>query len=109
VRDAAKWLFDTYSPEIVVITRGKLGGVMYDGREFFEYPAYTVNAIDTNGSGDVFHGAFAAGIVKGYDYRKCCYFSSATSAVKCMGVGARESVPSFDTLKKFMKENGYEL
>ena len=109
VCDAAKWLFDTYSPEIVVITRGKLGGVMYDGREFFEYPAYTVNAIDTNGSGDVFHGAFAAGIVKGYDYRKCCYFSSATSAVKCMGVGARESVPDFDALKKFMKENGYEL
>lgn len=107
--EAAKILFEKYSPEIVVITQGKKGGIIYDGKEIKSYPAFVVNALDTNGSGDVFHGAFAAAVCKGFDYEKCCLFSSAVSAIKCMGVGARESVPSFEETKKFIKENGYEL
>ena len=65
--------------------------------------------VDSNGSGDVFHGAFAAAVAKGYDYEKCCHFSSAVSGLKCTGIGARESVPDFDTVKVYLKENGYEL
>ncbi len=106
---AAKKLYTTYSPEIVVITQGKRGGILYDGEKFVSYPAYQVNVIDSNGSGDVFHGAFAFGLIKGFDYLKCCYFSSAVSAIKCTGVGARESVPDFDTVVNFLQKNGYRL
>ncbi len=109
VEDAAQKLFELYSPEIVVITQGKKGGLIYDGNDIINYPVYSVNVVDSNGSGDVFHGAFAAAVVKGYDYLKCCHFSSAVSAIKCTGVGARESVPNFITTKNFLKENGYEL
>ena len=52
---AAKILYDRYSPEVVVITRGKKGGIMFDGTNVTEYPAFTVEAVDSNGSGDVFH------------------------------------------------------
>ena len=107
--DAAKKLYETYSPEVVVVTRGSLGGIIFDGEKLVEYPVFPVNVVDSNGSGDVFHGAFAAGLIKGFDFLKCCYFSSAVSAMKCMGIGARESVPSFKAVEKFMKENGYEL
>lgn len=109
VEDAAKELFSRYNPQIVVITQGKLGGILYDGKTIVQYPVFPVKAVDTNGSGDVFHGAFAAAIIKGYDYPKCCLFSSAVSALKCTGVGARESVPDFDTVSNFLKEKGYEL
>ncbi len=109
VRDAAEKLMQMYHPEVVVITCGKNGGLYYDGKEFWEYPAFRVNAVDTNGSGDVFHGAFACGIARGFDYKKCCLFSSAVSAIKCTGIGARESVPDYDTVIKFLKENGHEL
>ena len=107
--DAAKILFERYDPETVVVTQGKKGGIIYNGKEVKSYPAFEVKAVDTNGSGDVFHGAFAAAVCKGFDYEKCCLFSSAVSAIKCTGIGARESVPSFEETKKFMKENGYEL
>lgn len=107
--EAAKILFEKYSPRVVVITQGKKGGIIYNGKEVKSYPAFEVKAVDTNGSGDVFHGAFAAAVCKGFDYEKCCLFSSAVSAIKCTGIGARESVPSFEETKKFMKENGYEL
>ena len=107
--DAAKKLYEAYNPEIVVITRGKNGGLLYDGSDIISYPVYPANVVDSNGSGDVFHGAFAAGVVKGFDFVKCCHFSSAVSAIKCMGIGARESVPNFETTKNYLKENGYEL
>ncbi len=107
--DAARKLYELYSPKIVVVTQGKRGGIIYDGQSVNAYPVYPTTVVDSNGSGDVFHGAFAAGMVKGFDYIKCCHFSSAVSAMKCMGVGARESVPNFESIKKYMKENGYEL
>lgn len=106
---AAKKLFDTYHPQVVVVTQGKKGGLMYMGEDVIHYPIYPAKVVDSNGSGDVFHGAFAAAISKGYDFEKACHFSSAVSAIKCTGVGARESVPDFDTVKNFLKENGYEL
>ena len=109
VLDAAKKLYDTYHPEVVVITCGKEGGVIYAGEEVVSYPAFLVEAVDTNGSGDVFHGAFAAAMLKGHSYDECCLFSSATSAIKCTGFGARESVPNEAAVYSFLKERGIEL
>ena len=107
--DAAKKLFETYAPEVVIVTQGKQGGILYDGKVVTAYPAFAVTAVDTNGAGDVFHGAFAAAVTMGYDYPQCCIFSSAVSALKCTGIGARESAPDLVRTKKFLKENGYEL
>ncbi len=107
--DAAKKLFEEFSPEVVVITQGKNGGVIFDGKEIKKYSAFLVDAVDSNGSGDVFHGAYAFSLVQGYDYEKSAIFSSAVSAIKCTGIGARESVPDFKTVEKFLKENDYEL
>ena len=107
--DAAKKLYELYNPEVIVITQGKRGGILFDGKNIISYPIYPAEVVDSNGSGDVFHGAFAAAVIKGYDYEKCCHFSSAVSGLKCTGIGARESVPNFETVKKYMKENGYEL
>ena len=107
--EAAQKLYDTYHPEVIVITQGKRGGVLFDGNKSISYPIYPAEVVDSNGSGDVFHGAFAAAFVRGYDYETCCHFSSAVSAIKCTGVGARESVPDFDTVKTYLKENGYDL
>ena len=106
---AAQKLYETYKPEVVVITQGKKGGLLYNGNDIISYPIYPAEVVDSNGSGDVFHGAFAAAVCKGYDYLKCCHFSSAVSALKCMGVGSRESVPDFDITKEYMKDNGYTL
>lgn len=106
---AAKKLFTLYAPRVVVITQGSRGGLIYDGARILRYPVFPVEVKDSNGSGDVFHGAFAFGLTNGYSYEKCARFASAVSALKCTGIGARESVPSFDRVKDFLKENDYEL
>lgn len=109
IETAAARLYELYRPEVVVITCGKEGGIIYDGNELVKYPAFLVEAVDTNGSGDVFHGAFAAAMVKGYSYMNCCLFASATSAIKCTGVGARESVPDEMAVYKFLESRGIVL
>lgn len=108
-QDAAKKLFEMYCPEVVVITQGKKGGIMYDGKTVTEYPAFPVDAVDSNGSGDVFHGAYAFALCKGYDFYKACVFSSAVSALKCTKLGSRQAVPSFDETIKFLKERGVNV
>lgn len=106
--EAAKVLYENYKPDVVVVTQGKKGGVLFDGKETVNYPVLPVSVVDSNGAGDVFHGAFAFAVTKGYDYYDACVFSSAVSALKCTKVGARDAVPTFDETVKFLKECGYD-
>ncbi len=106
--DAAKKLYDMYNPKAVIITQGIKGGIVYNGEELLTYPSFRVNAIDSNGAGDVFHGAFAFALTKGYDYCKSAVFSSAVSAIKCTRLGARDGVPSYEETIEFLKERGYD-
>ena len=106
---AAQALYAAYHPRVVVITQGKKGGLFYDGERLLAYPAYPADVVDSNGAGDVFHGAFAAGLLHGYTEEACCHYASAASALKCGGTGARESAPRHDDVLDLLRRNGYEL
>ena len=107
--EAAQILYEKYSPEVVVITQGKKGGIIYDGKNIEDYPAFLVDGVDSNGSGDVFHGAFAYAVASGYSYYDACVFSSAVSALKCTKLGARQSVPTLNETIKFLRERGINV
>lgn len=109
IEEAAVCLYEAYHPEVVVITDGKNGGILYQGEKTEHYPAFPVKVADSNGAGDVFHGAFAAGLMKGFSYKECCIFASMVSALKCQGVGARKSIPDFETVINALKSKGYEF
>jgi sugar/nucleoside kinase (ribokinase family) len=51
-----------------VITIGADGAILYDGQQFIEVEPFPVQAVDTNGAGDMFAGAFLYGISKGWDF-----------------------------------------
>lgn len=51
-----------------VITMGKNGAMIYDGDTFIDIEPYQVKAVDTNGAGDMFAGAFLYGITHGHGY-----------------------------------------
>ncbi len=50
------------------ITLGKNGAMIFDGDTFIDIESYKVNAIDSNGAGDMFAGAFLYGITNGHGY-----------------------------------------
>ena len=49
------------------VTCGADGAVVWDGSERFLSPGFSVDAVDTNGAGDTFAGAYLFGITHGFD------------------------------------------
>jgi len=82
-----------YGPAIVGVTMGGAGGVIEAAGVRFVYPALPVVPVDTNGAGDVFHGAFLAALVLGLGPRDAAVFASATAAIKCTALGGRTGIP----------------
>ncbi|MDR9418639.1 adenosine kinase [Gracilimonas sp.] len=51
-----------------VITQGRNGAMIFDGDTFIDIEPYEVKAVDTNGAGDMFAGAFLYGITNGLGF-----------------------------------------
>ena len=70
-----------------VITRGADGVVAFDGENTVEVPAHSVEAVNTNGAGDMFAGAFLYGLSRGENYERAAQFAvrAAGEVVKYFG------------------------
>ena len=89
-------------PHTVIITLGEKGCVgVYKGGTF-SLPAFDITPRDTTGAGDVFHGAYIYGMLKGWDAPECARWASATSAIKCVGMGGRAALPTEEMVQKFI-------
>jgi len=78
----------------VVITLGERGLIWQRGSERGALPAFPVQAIDTTGAGDAFHGAFAAAVAAGMNWPETLRYASAAGALCCTQTGARQGLPS---------------
>lgn len=81
-------------------------GVYYwrDGAIAHE-PAFAVEALDTLGAGDTWHGAFALGLAEGMDEPAAIRFASATAALKCTRFGGREGMPRRADVERCLSES----
>lgn len=104
VLQAAEILQETYHPQILIVTQGAKGGFIWEKGKEVRYPAFPVKAIDSNGAGDAFHGAFVAAQIKGMDVYESAKFASAASALKCTRFGAQEGIPGFQEVLQFIKD-----
>jgi ribokinase len=93
-------------PQVVVQTEGVDGSYTVTKDEEFHVPSFEVDAIDTCGAGDVFHGAYLVGLVKGWDLKRIATFSSAVSAIHCTVLGNRKGIPSMEEVETFLRERG---
>jgi sugar/nucleoside kinase (ribokinase family) len=89
IPSAMHTLFKRFQPEILVVTDGSNGGYYYENGQVLHYDSVQVQAVDTNGAGDTFHGAFVAAYCEGQTLKDCCVFASKVAAYKCMHTGAR--------------------
>jgi sugar/nucleoside kinase (ribokinase family) len=71
------------------ITLGSEGALIYDGQQSIMIEPVSVNAIDTNGAGDMFAGAFLYGITHGYSHEQAGRLASAASAKVVSQFGPR--------------------
>jgi len=63
-----------------VITLGANGAMIYDGDTYISIEPYRVKAVDTNGAGDMFAGAFLYGITHGQSYAEAGKLASLASS-----------------------------
>ena len=77
----------------VSVTLGARGVVWIDGDDVRSLGAFSVDAVDTTGAGDVFHGAVTLALAEGADEARAFTFASAAAALKCTRPGARAGIP----------------
>lgn len=68
-------------------TDGPQGVYWRDGGRISHMDAFKVNAIDTLGAGDTFHGAFAVRLAETGDAVQAMRFAAAAAAIKCTRFG----------------------
>jgi len=89
--------------ENVVITLGERGLIWVRERERGMLPAFKVEAIDSTGAGDAFHGAFAFGLAQNMPWCELLSFASAAGALTCTKLGARPALPDMDEVKELLR------
>jgi sulfofructose kinase len=88
----------------VCVTDGANGTWFVDAVERDHIPAFAVDAVDTLGAGDVWHGAFALRLAEGADARSAIRFASAAAAIKCSRYGGRAGIPERSDVEELMME-----
>ena len=91
---------------VVTITLGAHGSITYRDSEIIAIPAFQVDALDTTGAGDVFHGAYIFGLLQGLDLADTIRFASAVAAIKCTRIGGRAGIPDKEASLRFLAERG---
>jgi sulfofructose kinase len=80
-------------PGLVAVTLGERGCVALVDGEFIEQPAWPVEATDTTGCGDVFHGGFIYGLLQGWKADRSLAYASWAAAMASRRLGGREGIP----------------
>jgi ribokinase len=80
-------------PPVVGVTLGPKGYVALVEGRIIERPAYQVDPVDTTGCGDVFHGGFTYGLIKGWKVDRCLDFGAWAAAKVSLELGGRAGIP----------------
>ena len=93
-------------PDMVVVTQGDQGACCLRGDTVLQQPAFAVNAIDTTGCGDVFHGAFMFGLLRHWPLSAVAEFAAAVAALKSRSLGGRSGIPTRAEIAALLREQG---
>lgn len=86
----------------VVLKLGERGCFVYDGKYCDLISPYDVNVVDTTAAGDVFTAALTAEYLRTGDILGSAKFANAAGALAVSKLGAVNSVPTLEEVKKLM-------
>lgn len=91
------------TPAFLAATRGPRGTIwLNEAATLAETPAFPVEAVDTLGAGDVFHGAFTLRLAEGGSVREALRFAAAAAALKCSRHGGGQAAPQRIEVEEFL-------
>ena len=78
---------------VLAVTNGAHDVLWRRDRTLRRSPVFPVNAVDTLGAGDVFHGAFALALAEGRNLPAAMRFAAAAAGLKCTRLGGSAAAP----------------
>jgi len=91
------------TPGVVAVTRGELGSRFLVDGTLHTVDAFDVTARDTNGAGDVFHGAYALALAEGAGALDAARFASAVAALKCRTGSGWNAIPHRAAVNQYLQ------
>jgi len=90
---------------MAVATLGEHGCLARLGEREIASPAFVVTPRDTTGAGDVFHAAFAWGLLEGLAPEPLLRAANAAAAISCRALGAQGGLPTRAELAAFLRDH----
>ena len=88
----------------VVITLGVKGLIWRHAGESGVLPTFPVQAVDSTGAGDAFHGALALAVARKMEWQEALRFASAAGALACTRLGARTALADTDAIRNLLRK-----
>jgi sugar/nucleoside kinase (ribokinase family) len=105
VEDGLREMADR-GPSRVAVTLADKGALGFEAGRWVRIPGVRVEPVDTNGAGDVFHGACAFGELRGWPLEWTLTFANVVAALKCRALGGRRGIPRLPEVIKFLETYG---
>ena len=92
-KDLVEWLAVHYCVQMICVTKGEKGALLYAEGNFYGHPGFRVKTVDSVGAGDAFLAGFVAALFDGKPYDETLAFACATGAFVASKAGA---TPAYD-------------
>jgi len=104
-KDLVQWFSDKYNCEIICVTRGASGALIYNHGQFLEHSGFKVDVKDTVGSGDAFLAGFLAKYLAGESLELSLEYACATGALVATMTGATPTYKQSEILEIIKSHN----
>jgi fructokinase len=92
-KELVKWLASHYGAELICVTKGEHGALLFAEGQFYEHPGFKVNTVDSVGAGDAFLAGLIAALFEDKPYDEALTFACGTGAFVASKAGA---TPKYD-------------
>ena len=100
--DALKSLYQK-NQKFYAVTLGAKGVYWIENGDIFHCQSPKINVKETNGAGDVFHGAFAQ-FIRTKTSKEAIELATATASLKCTKSGGIKTLPDYPEVKEFLNQ-----
>jgi sulfofructose kinase len=91
-----------HTAAFAAVTQGAQDMLWLEQGSLRRLPAFKIDAVDTLGAGDVFHGAFVLALAEGQAEADAMRFAAAAAAIKCERMGGGNAAPNRTELGQFL-------
>ena len=86
----------------IAVSNGPNDILFREGRELCQLPVFAIDAVDTLGAGDAFHGGFALALAEGRGEVEAMRFGAAVAGIKCSRIGGSAGSPTRAEVEAFL-------